>query len=251
MSFGIRATFKPRRNPQLGDTAHVDVPNHEETQEIIQAIHKFKSKSAHDGVLNSAERQTVLRKSSVNPDINPSARWAVESILRPKEQDTDADVDELLGPHDASGISGFSSLSISGQQSANHKSRIEKELAKEIEEIKSRHKRKPIPLPEIKEEDSADEKDPMSRLDAADLRDPRIANAFALSYQAVASTKTKVGPQTVQQEQDAERAYNTARRMVAMGHPPRAALARGIPPRNGGSSGASIRKTAMGMVDGF
>jgi hypothetical protein len=267
MSFGIRQTFKPRPNPNNKDFGvPQDLPNHEATQEIINAIQKFKAKSAHENLLSPGERQNILRKSSVNPEINPAAQRAVEQMLRPGEEYRDPSTlstNEMVGPHDGIGTVGFSSLSTTGYHQGMQKAKLEKELAKELEEIKERHRRKRTPAEIEEDETEEDEKtetqdskydDPIMQIA---LETPRYTRQPVSTLKPIFEEFQQPPAQTtalpIQKPKKTKKkaADTTAKRMVMMGYPARASMARGVLPRQGGSSGMSVKRTAIGMVDAF
>jgi hypothetical protein len=276
MSFGIRQTFKPRPNPNNKDFGvPQDLPNHEATQEIINAIQKFKAKSAHENLLSPGERQNILRKSSVNPEINPAAQRAVEQMLRPGEEYRDPSTlstNEMVGPHDGIGTVGFSSLSTTGYHQGMQKAKLEKELAKELEEIKERHRRKRTPE-ETEEEETEDDSKAETQDSKYDESGMNLVDQTPIMQIALDTPNyTRRPVSTLKpifeefQQQPAQPAVlptqkpkktkkkaadTTAKRMVMMGYPARASMARGVLPRQGGSSGMSVKRTAIGMVDAF
>lgn len=278
MSFGIRQTFKPRMNPRSRDFGTPqDLPDHEFTQEIINAIQKFKAKSAHENLLSLGERQNIIRKSSVNPEINPGAQRAVEQMLRPGEElpdPTTLSARDMIGSHDGIGTVGFSSLSTTGYHHGIQKAKLEKELAKELEEIKERHRKKKFPEPEEDEEDDDDKKQEdqdikydesgmnlpeANMLQQTPLETPKYSRRPVSTLKPIfeefqqPTTQTVIQPSQKKQKKSKKQASAdaTAKRMLMMGYPARAAMARGTVPRRGGSSGMSVKRTAIGMVDAF
>ena len=148
-AFAVRPTWKSRVNPLADDGTPMTVVDQEEMKAIVAAIQKFKQRSAHGNVQNMAELQTVLSKSSVNPETNPSAREGVETILRGKQttQD-DAPLEELMAGDGLLQSPGFSSLSVSRHNNRTQAAKFEKELQKELEEIKAGASRRRIDNPE-------------------------------------------------------------------------------------------------------
>jgi hypothetical protein len=278
MSFGIRATYKPRMNPRnQGSGITQDFHDHEVTQEIMAAIQKFKAKSSHESLLSPGERQNILRKSSVNPEINPSSQKAVEQMFRNDEPSRDSSslsTSEMIGTHDGIGTVGFSTLSTTGYHQGTQKAKLEKELAKELEEIKERHRKKRMPAPEEDENEdeteSVDESD--IKYDSSGMAiiepDGELPTNASTNYsRRPVSTlrpifedfqQTPIAPvskpkRKKQSTKELDKASTdaTGKRMIMMGYPARAAMARGTVPRQGGSSGMSVKRTAIGMVDAF
>lgn len=199
-------------------------------------------------------------------------------MLRPGEEYRDPSTlstNEMVGPHHGIGTVGFSTLSTTGYHQGMQKAKLEKELEKELEEIKERHRKKRMPV-EIEEEETEDNKEDdiqeqkydesgMSLVDQTPimqvaLETPRYARRPVSTLKPIFEEFQQPSPQLlppssqpVQKPKKTKKkaADTTAKRMVMMGFPARAAMARGTVPRQGGSSGMSVKRTAIGMVDAF
>jgi hypothetical protein len=267
------------------------VADQDEIKAIVAAIQKFKQRSAHGNVQNMAELQTVLSKSSVNPEINPGAREGVETILRGKQTtQEDAPLEELMAGDGLLQAAGFSSLSVSRHNNRTQAAKFEKELQKELEEIKADarrrraldypepivyqtraalpiHARNPVDIPEDAdmkyERDDDDDEDEKETQDTngmnvlvpgfgAQMIRPGVAfNVQGLHPGRKPDPVLAVTPPTAPVVDRTKAELAAARKMISMGYPARAALARGIAPRHGGMTGNAIRKTAMGLSDAF
>lgn len=270
MSFAIRQTWKPRfvNNDESGP---VVMPNEEETKAIVAAIQKFKQKSAHSNIQNLAELQTVLSKSSINPEINPGAKSGVETILHGKnETQAESSIEQLMNVPPTT--SGFSSQSTTRYNVRNQVSRLEKELAKELEEIKQQYRPTPISLPNVKEEDEKeDQVDPeienmieQNEEDEHQFENQNHIVAPGFGPQSIrpgmslSNTAQKIQPaqnnqpgNKVSKNKLENTEYATARKMISIGYPARAAMARGFQSRASGMSGNAMRKTPLGLSDAF
>lgn len=271
MSFGIRQTWKPRFIATLDDnSAPASMPNEEETKAIVAAIQKFKQKSAHSNIQNIAELQTVLSKSSVNPEINPGAKMGVESILRGKNHtQAESSIEQLMNVPATS--SGFSSQSVARHNVRSQVDRLEKELAKELEEIKQQFRPKPPAEPvsiEAEDEKAEEAVDPeIEALIEENEEDERqfenqdhvVAPGFGPQPirpgMSLSSAAQRNQPTQSTQPKNKGTAVNSehaaARKMISMGYPARAAMARGFQPRASGLTGNAMRRTAMGLSDAF
>lgn len=279
MSFAVRTTWKSRAMINTADDGNIiTMPNPEETKAIVEAIQKFKQKSAHSQIQNIAELQTVLSKSSVNPEFNPSAKQGVDSILRGKH-DTNADtsLDQLTNtPITAAG---FSSQSVSRNNVRSQVARLEKELAKELEEIQKKFRPKTeTTVSETKENDEKEDPqvDPevealieqneedelqfenQERMELGHVVAPGFGPQTVRPGMSLSSAAQRVQPsqstqggqnQTKSQENNSEQM--TARKLISIGYPARAAMARGYQPRVSGLGGNAIRRTALGLSDAF
>jgi hypothetical protein len=299
MSFAVRPTWKPRFVANMDEGNMLSMPNPEETKAIVEAIKQFKQKSAHSQIQNIAELQTVLGKSSVNPEFNPGARQGVESILRGKhDNQADTDIGQLVsGPVTSSG---FSSQSVSRHNVRSQVDKLEKELAKKLEEIKQQFRQKPEPpisakkerkevkearakreektdseldpeiadLIEQNEEDEENAENEENELQFENQEQPDLNHLVApgfgpqpirpgMSLSSVSQRNQSLtqSSQTTQPAQDKQTEKNAelaaARKLISIGYPARAAMARGYQPRVSGLGGNAIRRTALGLSDAF
>ena len=271
MSFAIRQTWKPRFNPNLDNSNPVSMPDEQETKAIITAIQKFKQKSAHSNIQNIAELQTVLSKSSINPEINPGAKQGVESILRGKnDNQAESTIEQLMDV--PATTSGFSSQSTTRFNVRTQVDKLEKELAKELEEIKQQFRPKPNPVPETKEEKyNEDATDPeiealieeneederqfenqqdLNHLVAPGFGPQSIRPGMSLTSAAQRNAPTQ-STQTKNKAPENSSEYAVAKKLISVGYPARAAMARGFQPRASGLSGNAMRKTPLGLSDAF
>lgn len=281
MSFGIRKTYGSRPNPNLNDGTPVHVPDNEEMKEIVAAIQKFKQKSAHSNVQNLAELRTVLGKSSVNPDINPIARDGVEIMLRGKHNtDQNSTIEEMVaGSGSLEASAGFSSHSVSRHGNKIQSQRLQKELEKELEEIRAKYKqRNDIEIEnefntletineaqETANNENTDEKYQDLEEDQFDISGMNIlASGFSSQMvkpgmaikglhpgqEAAPSPVVRI-PASTTSKKFTRSDLSDARKLLLVGFPARAAMIRGSEPRTGSMSGMAVRKTALGLVDGF
>lgn len=272
MSFAVRPTWKPRFVANMDEGNVLSMPNPEETKAIVEAIQKFKQKSAHSQIQNIAELQTVLSKSSVNPEFNPGARQGVESILRGKhDSQADTSIEQLVsGPAPASG---FSSQSVTRHNVRSQVAKLEKELAKELEEIKQQFRPKPEPVISERDEKSDSSLDPEiealieqnaeDELQFEDQEQVDLSHVVAPGFgpqpirpgMSLTNTPQRNQPTQGVQSQAKQTEKNsdqiTARKLISIGYPARAAMARGYQPRVSGLVGNAIRKTALGLSDAF
>jgi hypothetical protein len=293
MSFAVRPTWKPRFVANMDEGNMLSMPNPEETKAIVEAIKQFKQKSAHSQIQNIAELQTVLGKSSVNPEFNPGARQGVESILRGKhDNQADTDIGQLVsGPVTSSG---FSSQSVSRHNVRSQVDKLEKELAKKLEEIKQQFRQKPEPpistkkerkerrekreektdseldpeIADLIEQNEEDEENAENELQSENQEQPDLNHLVApgfgpqpirpgMSLSSVSQRNQSLtqSAQTTQPAQDKQTEKNAelaaARKLISIGYPARAAMARGYQPRVSGLGGNAIRKTALGLSDEF
>lgn len=272
MSFAIRQTWKPRFNPNLDDSNPVSLPDEQETKAIITAIQKFKQKSAHSNIQNIAELQTVLSKSSVNPEINPGAKQGVESILRGKnDNQAESTIEQLMDV--PATTSGFSSQSTTRFNVRTQVDKLEKELAKELEEIKQQYRpSKPKPVPETKEEkynedatdpeiealieeNEEDERQFENQQDLNHLVAPGFGpQSIRPGMSLTSAAQRNLSAQSTQAKNKAPESsseYTTAKKLISVGYPARAAMARGYQNRSSGMTGNAMRKTALGLSDAF
>lgn len=233
MSFAIRPIFKPRNSHIHNvDDNFTTVPNHEETKQIIMAIQKFKQKSSHDKLINPAELSGILRKSSVNPEINPAARDGVESMLARKDAESDS-VDDLLDTSsDIPNTHGFSSLATNASRVSHLQSRLQKELDKELQEIKNRFR-----------QDNTTDNSQSSSSDSS--------NTSTGSSNTNNASDINTENKSNNSADNARKELAKSKRNVSYGFPAQASLARGFIYRTGGMQGNAVRKTGLGIIDSF
>ncbi len=234
MSFSIRPTFKPRNLAiVLGSSSDQQngLADQEEAQEIITAIKKFGQKSSHENLISSGDLQNLLRSSSINPEVNPQARRGVESLIKSKKSGPAAEEKKATDAH------GFSSTSVDKFHDGQRVARLDKELSKELEQIRAR-----------------------ARKNRGDYDDRDIPDDIALQISAMRSSS-----EAVEENEDSELEINAdetdetkksrasiekAKRALAFGYPISASMARGYY-RQGGHIGQGIKRTALGVSDAF
>jgi hypothetical protein len=257
MSFAIRQTFKPRVLPgQLDSTdpmAQNAAYDPEEAQQIITAIKQFNQRSSHENLLVGNDLKEILRNSSINPDTNPLAREMVEEMVRAKE----AKHGKINNPTVRAPVDtfGFSNSSVDQFASSKRSAAMEAELKRELDEIRAK-RREERGGPDDEDFDTSDLPEEVvkqiaamrggSPLDEDDEDADEDADEKKASDPAASSSKVVRG-----EAEKARQESTRARRVLAYGYPARASMVRGFTPRTGGSGGAGIKKTAMGMADSF
>ena len=229
MSFAIRPIYKARNVHSLSD---IDVSKNEQDNEevshIISTIKKFSNKSSHENLLTSSELENILKTSSINPDTNPKNKKTIDKILKGKKTSSIVSIEDTSESH------GFSGSSLGAFGNTVRNSRMENELHKELDSVRSKYKKKDD--------------------------DREIPDDIRQQIESMKSNEVEVIPED---EEDDNRNENTTnlseekrneiqcRRVLSYSHPARASLARGVTLRTHSMNGMGIKRVPMGISDMF
>jgi len=245
MSFAIRATYKSRMpaSTNTSTTGDDNLPDREETQEVIDTMRRFSQRSSHENTMTVAELQNIISKSSLNPDINPSARKGVEAMLKAvaaRQTPEDPQSKDLENSH------GFSTGSVNKFNTNVQSAKMGRALKRELDAIKERRHKGDTDARDIPD-DIARQISAMKGEQKNDDDDIPSSDEDEQNEDQEEEKKNEISEEAKQKRASIEK----AKRVLAMGYPKTASMARGFVHRNGGSSGHSIKRTAMGLMDGF
>jgi hypothetical protein len=179
MSFKVRHSWKYASHPPQPDSGIVENYNHEDVRKILDTVKNYQRVGPQNS-LSSSQLNEVLRKSSINPDINPNVKDSIDQMLKNKDNGNHYHYEDI-----SFNGAGFSNRSIQHVVNASHRKVYEAGLKKELDNLKE--EKYANENTNNTDESNSDESDEKKDKDLESIENAKSRKRISNSYPIVAS----------------------------------------------------------------